>query len=534
MSLFNDLFKAGIIKEQEVVELNKALEHSTSEPNEVLEVLCRFYQEKILADKHNTGTIWTNSLPQEDHKDYFPDEPMFLKFVEILYRNEVISEIAYQKIKRVPLKGDQFSYCSVLHLSIEFMSFSRFFSLEEQLAFAELLSAESSNGSGRLINEQEKEKLFFDIKAGKLKTNLDFFSYCHGCRFIELSAYKNKEQDLLKNLVKILNELIDDAFSILEITTYKEDFKGARDDCNKQRTVIIDTGNRKHQYCSIFFENETRTEYNPKIFMYDILRFVNQMLADFNRSYRLTGISNNLHEQLFQDSKSPFAICRFREENNNVLDFYDMQQRFLIHTFSPLLYKSPLSYTHIQYAFYHIKKCGLLFHLGDEQLDTIMSDVYKNTYSNIRDLFDVFPDMTAFASHMINAGQKPYRDFLLALNHISHGVLNFTEISDGIPGQFNFGTAATFKISFKCNGNYHELDYDLIGKEFNDKIIYYLINEIIQKQYNEYQLIQLANNSHQYNAYLFVTKQQREYLESMKIIEIDHPGFHGSFISNDL
>jgi len=108
----------------------------------------------------------------------------------------------------------------------------------------------------------------------------------------------------------------------------------------------------------------------------------------------------------------------------------------------------------------------------------------------------------------------------MALNQISNGVLNFTDISDGTPEDFTYETEVIFKVSFKCNGEYHEIDCDLIGKEFNDNIVYYIINEIIRKKYTGYRLLQLINGKHEYDTYLFVSNQQSKYLSSMKLLEI--------------
>jgi len=74
-----------------------------------------------------------------------------------------------------------------------------------------------------------------------------------------------------------------------------------------------------------------------------------------------------------------------------------------------------------------------------------------------------------------------------------------------------------FKVSFRCNGEYHEVECNLICQEFCDSIVFYIVNEIIRKKYTEHQLIQLVNSNHTHDIYLFVTNKQSEYLQSMKL-----------------
>ena len=119
----------------------------------------------------------------------------------------------------------------------------------------------------------------------------------------------------------------------------------------------------------------------------------------------------------------------------------------------------------------------------------------------------------------MSSGQQPYRDFLLALNEVSRGVLNFTEINDGIPENFTLESELTFKVSFKCNGEYHEVDCGQVSPEFSDNLVYYIIIEIIRKNYPEYLLKQLINGKHTQDVYMFLTSLQYEYLHKMKLIE---------------
>ncbi|NQX43149.1 hypothetical protein SAMN05421820_11560 [Pedobacter steynii] len=521
MSLINNLSNAGIIEQQEAIELNKKIGKSGSESKAVLEILYHFFMQKVTGSSE-IGNVFVSVGSAEKQDDMnCHNKKEHSKFLEILYKEGIVPETVYQKIKTIPLTADESGYFGILHLSIELMSFYRSFTIENQLAFASLLEGKSPYGSDSLLDGQKKNKLIQDIKAEKLETYLDFFRYCHGCRFVNVVGYQGKEHILLKEAVKILNQLCYNAFTIVEITSYDEDFAGEPSYHNKQTTIVVSTGAREHRYTYTFWQNENKdqSENKSNSLLENLLLLANQLLADFNATYRLTGITNYLSEALFPDSRTQYAICRFQQENRNILEFYAMQKRFLFNRPSPVFIRFPLSYLRIEYALYHIKKCGLLAHINNEQYDDILTNIYKSTYDHVANLLAIFPNMVAAVNRTVSSGQKPYDAFLLALNQISHGVLNFTEIHDGIPEDFTLESELTFKVSFRCNGEYHEVDCNLIGKEFSDNIVYYIINEIIRKKYTEYRLVQLINSKHTHDIYLFVSNPQGEYLQSMKLWE---------------
>ena len=518
MSLINDLSNTGIIDQQEAIELTTILEKSDPESKDIFEVLYRFFRQKITTSSGNGSFMSVASAEtQDDVKHDNKNENS--KFLEILYQEGIVTQSTYHKINTIPFIAGESGFFAMLHLSRELMSFNRSFTIENQLAFVSLLEGKSPYGSDSLLEDKKKNKLIQDIKAGKLETYLDFFRYCFGCRFVNIVSCRGKENTLLNKVVKILNELCYNAFTITEITSFDEDFIGEPSYDNKQTTIAINIGARKHHYTYTFLqnENENRGDYKLKSLLENLLLMANQLLGDFNATYRLTGITNHLSEALFPGNRAEYAICCFEQQNCNILDLYDMKKRFLSSSPSPLFVRFPLSYLHIEYAIYHVKKCGLLAHLNNEQYDVILSSVYKSTYGNVADLLTIFPDTVAAINRTVSTGYKPYYDFLVALNQISHGVLNFTEIYDGIPEDFTFETELTFKVSFRCNGEYHEVECNLICQEFCDSIVFYIVNEIIRKKYTEHQLIQLVNSNHTHDIYLFVTNKQSEYLQSMKL-----------------
>ena len=260
MSLINGLANAGIIEQQEAIELNKKIEKSGSASKDVLEILYRFFMQKITGSSE-AGSFFVSvgsAETQDDANHHNKKEQS--KFLEILYKEGIVPETVYQKIKTIPHTADETGYFAMLHLSRELMSFYRSFTIENQLAFASLLEGKSPYGADSLLEEQKKNKLIQDIQAEKLETYLDFFRYCYGCRFVNIVSCRGKEHLLLKEVVSILNQLCYNAFIIAEIASYDEDFTGEPSYHNRQTTIVISTGAREHRYTYTFRQNENENQ----------------------------------------------------------------------------------------------------------------------------------------------------------------------------------------------------------------------------------------------------------------------------------
>jgi hypothetical protein len=520
MSLFNDLSIAGIITQQEAIELTNLIAEKNSKSTDILEILYSFFTEKITGGSQYGNIFVSYTVAEDQINDDQKNEGLTSKFLEILYGNMIIPEIVYQKIKRFSHTADHSGYFYILHLCREVITFYSSFTIEKQLAFATLLEGTNPNRSDALLDTQKKEKLIRNIKAQKLESYHDFFMYCYRCKSVNILSCKGKESNLLKVLKEILNELCYNAFTISQISSYDKDFDGEPNYHNKEATIVINTGAREHQYSYTFMHSEDKNHINSKLstLLENVLIMANQLLAGYNATYRLTAITNQLSNVVFPGNKALYSICSFQAESIKILDFYEMKKRFLFHQPS-LLFKFPLSYLHIEYAIYHFNKCGLFTHLSTEAYENSLTKIYKSTYNLVSDLLGIFPRTIATIYRTVSSGQKPYSEFLLALNQISNGVLNFTNILDGIPEDFTFDTECAFKVSFECNNEYHEVDCKLICQEFNDTLIYYIINEIIRKKYTQYRLLQLSNSDHTQDTYLFLTDHQCEYLQKMKLIE---------------
>jgi len=518
MTLITDLIHAGIIDKNDAADLKVNLKKAGSKPGEPLRTLYLFFEGKVITSPSSGGYMFTmDPLANYDRSPVEYNKATNQDLLDILFKHDVITAAVHQKLKPFVLPGNKHNYLGAVYIASELSAFYQHFTIEKQLEFAQLLSGKDKYGHDGMLDHRKKNKLFRDIKAGKMETYLDFFRYCYGCDFINLRPYQGKSQKLLKKLTGILNSLLYGAFFIKDIFIKEEDFGGEPDYNNKQATITIDTGVKEYDHQYTFSENERSKAHIAGVVLENLLTFINRLLADYTCPYRFTSVVNKLNKQLFPDYEKLYAICLIQQTNTPVFEFYDTQRRFLRNQPNLVVFRFPLSYSHIQYTIYHFRECGLLAHLKDLEFNDIISSIYQDTYECIGDLIIKFPNTIAIVDQTVTPGQKPYRYFLQTLNLISHGVLNFTDIDDGLPDQIADESEEEFKVSFQCGGKQHEVKCNVVYKYFDTAIIYYVINEIIRKDYPGYQLIQFINSNHKQDYYLFASEGQSKYLQKMML-----------------
>lgn len=516
MTLSTELLNAGIINAKEAAEFEKILIKEGIKVQDSLPVLYHMVSNRMTGNS-NYGSIVV-VVPDKNEPDAAVKYPQQVpELIDILYREGLISEKEFNHLKEYALLNGLQDNFIILHMAQELNSFYRSFTLENQKAFAELLDSKSRRGIGGMLDPYEKKRLIADIEERKLNSYLDFFDYCYGCKRIDYEVLIGQKNALLKTLKDLFNELCYGAFTIIELAYGVQEYQEVLQYYNKQGIITIDTGARKYTHGFTFWRSEDASNDHFSVILDNLLTFVNKLLADFNSSYRLTGVSDKLNHRLFPKSLKDHFICRVEPQLIDIFDFYEMQKRFLHNVPTLWHYRLPFSYTQIEYAVYHVKKCGLLSHLTSDQLDEIMQDIYSSTYREVGDLLSMFPDTVAILPRTVRPGQKPYHDFLLSLNTISHGVLHFTDIIDGSPDSFDLESELKFKLSFRCNGLFYELDYSQYGNELSEQIIYYVINEIIRKDYSDYQLIDMINGEINKSTFLFASNEQSNYLDTMKL-----------------
>ncbi|MCC8410426.1 hypothetical protein LJ707_15900 [Mucilaginibacter sp. UR6-1] len=521
MTLITDLEAAGILTQEDAKALHQSFKSNKLTSFQKLNLLYQHFAGKIHIN-HQSGSggfsliinVGTSSglTDREESKSY-------LELLQLLLDHGLISNNVHQKLYSKPFKGDKYGYLAGLYSALNLTRFYNEFTVEKQLEFAKILAGKDRFERDGMLDSRKKKRLIRDINNGKLNTYFDFFEYCHSCHLIDIKQYLNKPDKLLKNIIKPLNAIIFDAFTIIAIDFTKEPFQGNPSYHDAKAAISINTGDQIHHHEYTLKEAGTNTAYTLKEVLTNLLTAINQLLAAYNRLYRLTGITNSADDNTFHKDEKNFAICLINPDTAHIFDFYDMQRRFLFNQPMIANFRLPLSYKNIQYALYHFSKSGLLSHISNTQSKLITDHLYTGIYVNVGDLLKLFPNTIITVERTVTKGHKPYRDFLFSLDNISRGVLNITDVIDNTPEYYDTEDETTFDITFSCNGTFHRVEFGASYGEFNDRIIFYIINEIIRKDYKDHQLLQLIHNDHQRDIYLFASNERIYYLTKMKLIE---------------
>jgi hypothetical protein len=519
IGLTEDLTSAGIIDHSDAAELQSRIGNNDIFGENLLKILYFFFENKVVTRPKNGGFFFSiNTLENYDPAAIKEDTTPYIRFLDILLHYNIISETIYAKLGTFPLPGNKHTYLGLLYLAVELQSFYQNFTVEKQNQFAATLAGTNEFGRDGMLDHRKKKALQKAINAGQLHTYLDFFKYCFCCKLVDLTKYRAKQQKLLKTIKDIINDLCYESFTIADISVKESVFNGEPTHHNRIFDLRIDLGFRAYDFKYTF---SVGGKENPDLsnmhLLENLLVSINKILADFACSYRFTSVTCTLNAQLFPGSRTTYAVCRVDEVNKKIFESDELNNRSLFARPLHILFGPPLSYTHIQYALYHFENCGIFAHLSNAQLNTAKQDLYHKTYEHIADLLVMIPGTIAIVNQDIPSGSKPYLNFLTMLNEISHGVLNFTEINDETPAEFEYETEAKFKISFKCNNEYHELECNLSYKNFDYGIVHYVVNDIIRKRFASYHLTQMIGGTYGTDYFIFMTTAQSEYLEKMKL-----------------
>jgi hypothetical protein len=83
-------------------QLNKKIEKSGSASKDVLEILYRFFMQKITGSSE-TGSLFVSVGSAETQEDVNRhNKKKHSKFLEILHKEGIVPETVYQKIKTIP------------------------------------------------------------------------------------------------------------------------------------------------------------------------------------------------------------------------------------------------------------------------------------------------------------------------------------------------------------------------------------------------------------------------------------------------
>ncbi len=521
MQLIRDLIESGVIREEDEKSLKDLLEEGERHKNSGLGVLCQFIESKAFPERRAGATFYSLKFDGEDGIiTSEEDAKMQLKFLGLLLSHELISSVVYEKLKHLPFKNDAISYFFHLHLACELRSFYNSFQEAKQLKFLELLSGDDVSFSDTIISDNGKKDLLKLIKNGETESYLDFFDHSYCCKKINLLDKKhNSAKKLRTALYKIFDVLCYGSFKILDLSLIDEGIIKNFEEKERKYTIVFDTGVRKHSFSFRMNVLNTNSIYELREILRNGLKFLNTILAEYHAPYHILGIESSQNKIFFKQLDGVVAICRISTSQRTIFNPVRLQAKFLYSLNHISFHERLLSYRHIEYAIFHFKTAGLLSHLNDQQIDEISREIYQNTYGTIGELLAVFPHTIASINENISPGQKPYQDFLLQLNEISHGVLNFTEIDDGTPQYFTPENPMDFTVTFKCDNQTHEFQFSTEGSYFSNEIVFAIVTNIIRKDYPNYRLIEMLASEYQVEHYLFVSKEQDDYLKKMNLRE---------------
>lgn len=511
MTLPNALKNSGILSPQEAEELNSLLLRRGINNQDALPILRQFFDQKFMARSTPEGQSMVIFSISSDAVQKEVEAPL----LDVLYSEGVIEKQVHDRIRELLSKANEFNNLYILSASSELTKYYKSFTMESQLEFAILLRGNDMAGRDAMLSVEEYKSLSAEIKANKIDSYLDILKRCYCCRAVDLSG---SPDEWLNRYKQVLNDLIYSTFYIVDISYRDEGLPEMVAYGNRKGILSISTGVKEYQHEFIVYDTDRNLQGNVNPILENLLDAVNHILAGFNCNYRFTGVFNRRNHLLSPNSSNDYVVCRYTQQQLPIFDVQAMEGRLLLNR--PHVdgnFRLPMSYAHIEYAIYHVRECGLLAHLSEDQIEDSLGRFYEDTYTEVGDLLTIFPDTIAEVRGEVGSAEQPNRDFLLALNRISHGLLHFEDIVDGIPQNIDYGTEEDYQVSFTCNGKSHRLECNQISREFGQEIVYYVIREIILKTLPDHELISLYNWRVNVETFLFATKAQGNYLKERNL-----------------
>jgi hypothetical protein len=510
MNLINDLFDAGIITADDAQLLTAQLPAGAG-GSTLLTVLHSFLLDKAFADCPKGSFTVTLYNTDNDTKISDTDVAKTNNLLDILYAHQIINKQVYQKLLAYAVADTPEGYITILHLAQKLTAYSENFTIEQQLAFADILLGERKpmlyNG---ILNEDQFKILKDDIQSGKLNTYLDFFNYSYCCHSISIQEAVADCQ-VIKLMMPVLNEMIYDSFSIKNIIVKETKNNGHPTFDDRQVKLLLDISTRKYEHSFTCTRNARSNKISNRKLVENILLLINDILTEFAAPYRFTAITNRHKPQIFPAYDDRYVFCRLSMQQLSILDFYTLQQRSLFNQPLPV-FQEVLSYRRIEYIIYHFRARGLLDHLSEQVIYEVVANLQESTYQNADHLLAKFPDTVTVVGRYVTPNQPPYLQILPALGAMSNGLLNFTDIEDHTPTSASVGDELEYNVSFRCNNIHHTVKCQYYYGEFDESVLFYLSNEILKQHYPDLILLNLIFKGINHNAYKLIRRKQLDYL----------------------
>jgi hypothetical protein len=518
LQLISDLVSAELITEEESLKLQENLQTEDKEiQNKLWRRLFTLFYEKNTGNKIPTtgGFIFSANVrrPLNDDQKADIDLTQVQKLVEILRKNDFIQDKAYQKLSLLISNFQITDNLLLIYFADVLSSFYHQFTIEKQVQFAEQLS------QGKIWNSMlpgtQKDKLIRDIKKGIPQNYLDFFKYCVGCKYIDATDVLSDLKKLLKLVVKEINKLMYEGPFIKEVKFTAEKNTNIFHYHNGIRTIAINTGDKWHTKRFTFTDVKSKANL---LDVADFFEFLNSLLSQFNLGYRLVFLTLS-HEMIFNTSQqAEFVICLVDHEMIKVFEFDNMRSKYLWCQPHMLRFQYHLSYQHIGYLVYHLKESGIIDHLSEEEIKQIEESLLDEDYPDLPSLCLRFPGSLIVAERNFITKEKPYYNFLKALQAVSKNVLRFDDIEDTFDLSLSQKDGVTCDLKFIIDGKIHALKLNGGSGGFDINLIYYLLEEIIRPNYGNYVLHNVISTQVELDYYIFAPKKIISYLHKHKVL----------------
>jgi hypothetical protein len=514
MNLINDLLDAGVITADDAQLLTAQLPASAGGTT-LLTVLHSFLLDKAFSDRPRGSFTVTLYSTDNNTKVSNTDTANTNLVLGILHSHQIINKQVYQKLLVYAIPDTPEGYITTLHLAHKLTAYSENFTIEQQLAFADILLGERkpmfNNG---ILDENQFQNLKDDIQSGELNTYLDSFDYSYCCHSISIQD-EIADRQVTDLLMPVLNKMIYDSFSINNIIVKETENNGHPTYDNRQVELLLDISTRTYEHSFTCTRNARTNKISNRQLVENILLLINDILADFAAPYRFTAITNRHNHEILSAQNDRYVICRLSMQQLLIVDFYTLQQRSLFNQPLPV-FQEVQSYRRIEYVIFHFRTCGLFDHLNEKVINEVVANLQESTYQNADQLLAKFPDTVTVVGRYVT-NQPPYQQILPALGDMSNGLLEFTDIEDHTPTTASVENGLDYNVSFLCNTIHHTVKCQYYYGEFDESVLIYLSNEILKKHYPELILLNLIFKGINHNAYKLITRKQLEYLAQAHI-----------------
>jgi hypothetical protein len=359
----------------------------------------------------------------------------------------------------------------------------------------------------KTLSKENYEKLLNDIKVGTIRDGFQFVGYCDKATIIKESNYPSEPKKYLELIHKDVSELLPElSFSDFKFQITFDSTISDNDSKFYHFVVSLKCNGKNYSQKSFYhLYSPSKNEYfGNKIDQQGFYKIFNKVLADNQSIYRLhevKSIPNNTVDW------SQFGIIALTK---NQVDMFRGSGVYFKPSYES--FKNTLTSQKIEISISEFKKIGLLSHLSSEQIRTSTEEVAQQENTSLNDVIGCFPQTIYTFDTELGNLEDPYKEILIELSLISHGLFKPTNISDSFSKPKN--NKSVIKFSFN-NINYTKdliIEDDWIDPSFFD-----LIKQAVTENKLKGQFYELYSGG-QEASLIYLTAEQYKYLKTNKLL----------------